>query len=127
MNIVFNADQAREIWKRVEPSSARGNRGIRRGAIGLWNSAELADIILDDGAYLDEVVCFGDNAMGVATGGHTGFMPFTDCREIKGRRVRAFLKWTSLHKVPLIGLRLRRHWARKMGVVPERPGWVPRF
>jgi hypothetical protein len=86
---------------------------------------ELADIILDDGTYLDEVLCIGENALGIVIGGHTGFLPFTDCDQVKGRQIRSFLKWSWRHTLPLVGRRLRQNWAQSMGVIPERPSWAP--
>lgn len=146
MKLVDDPQEAQRIWQEIKRrrydaylavlNSPRDSRNwlknyqirrFRQGATDLWQTGELADIILDDGSYLDEVLCFGDYALGIMIGGHTGFLPFTDCEQIKGRRVTNFLKWGWSHAVPLVGRRLRYQWAQKMGVTPARPSWVPKI
>ncbi|MBI4472823.1 MAG: hypothetical protein HY646_09160 [Acidobacteria bacterium] len=63
-------------------------------------------------------------ALGIDIGGHTGFLPFTECEETKGHRIVSFLEWKWRHKVPVIGRILRHRWALRHGAVPQRPGWV---
>ncbi len=102
-------------------------RAYRRGATDLWDLYELADIVLDDGIYLDEVLSVGDSALGIVIGGHTGFLAFSDCTEIRGRSIQHSLKWHWWHRTPVVGGALRHRWARRLGVVPARPAWVPRM
>ena len=144
MNLVDDPAEARQIWQEIKHrrytayeelrESRRTQRDwrkndtlrrFRRGDTGLWDLTVIADVILDDGTYLDEVVCYNGRALGIDAGGWTGFLPFTECAETKGRRIVNFLEWKWRHRVPLIGRILRHRWARKNGVVPQRPGWVP--
>ena len=146
MNILEDPEEARRVWqdakrkyytgyleiqKSNRAAHTRANdaaiRRYRRGEGGPWELDELADLILDDGTYLDEVMCIGDYAVAIYVGGYTGAVSFTDCKEIRGRQVRSFLKWKWRHRIPIIGRKLRQRWARKMGVIPERPSWVPKF
>lgn len=144
MSLVDDPAEAQRIWQEIKRrrytayeelrTSKRTRRDriknetlrrFRRGYTDLWDLTGIADVILDDGTYLDEVVCYDGRALGIDIGGHTGFLPFTECGETKGRRIVSFLEWKWRHKVPVIGRILRHRWARRHGAVPERPGWVP--
>ncbi len=50
-------------------------RGFRQGHTDLWDLTRIADVILDDGSYLDEVVCYNGRALGMNVGGWTGAVP----------------------------------------------------
>jgi hypothetical protein len=85
------------------------------------------DVVLDDGSLIREVVAFGDRAVGVIVGGHTGFIAFAAVPELASRQVREFLRLTRIHGLPFIGQWLRCRWAARIGASSARPSWIPKL
>jgi len=83
------------------------------------------DLVLDDGSLLPSVAAVGDRAFGIIVGGQTGFLSFAAVPQLASRRVRGVLRLTRIHRLPFIGERLRRRWAKSVGVSPTRPSWLP--
>ena len=90
-----------------------------------WDVPDLADIVLDDGTYVRDVIVFEGRAIGVILGGHTGVMLFGEIRALKGRYIRNFVNIKGAYTWPLIGGILRRNWAKDNADRLERPGWLP--
>ena len=72
------------------------------------NCVPVFDVVLDDGSLVPSVAVIDDRAIGAIVGGHTGFITFAAVPELASRRVRDFLRLTSIHGLPFIGQWLRR-------------------
>lgn len=85
------------------------------------------DVVLDDGSLVQTVAAIGDRAFGVIVGGHTSFLSFADVPQLSSRRVRAALRLTRIHSLPIIGWRLRRRWAESIEASFTCPSWIPKM
>ena len=85
------------------------------------------DLVLDDGTYLADVLVFGDRAVGLAIGGHTGYLSFSDVPQVLGHSVSHWLRLRRYHSCPFIGFRLRHRWAQNIGIEPSHPNWRPKI
>jgi hypothetical protein len=85
------------------------------------------DVVLDDGSLVRSVAVIDGRAVGAIVGGHTGFVAFAAVPELASRRVRDFLRLTSIHGLPFIGQWLRRRWAERVGASLIRPSWIPKL
>lgn len=85
------------------------------------------DLVLDDGTYLADTMAFGGRAVGLAIGGHTGYISFSAVPQVRGHSVLHSLRLRRYHFWPFIGRRLRRRWAESIGVKPRDPVWRPKI
>jgi hypothetical protein len=87
--------------------------------------AQLHDLVLDDGTFIQDVAVFGNCATGVILGGQSGYVSFSEVPEISHRNVRAAIPLAGLRAWPLIGTTIRRRWAARAGSQLARPKWLP--
>jgi hypothetical protein len=85
------------------------------------------DLVLDDGTYLADVLTFDGRAVGIAIGGQTGYISFSDVPQVCGHSVSHYLRLRRYHFWPFIGRRLRLRWAGRVGAEPRHPDWRPRI
>ena len=94
---------------------------------GMPTCIPVFDVVLDDGSLVRSVAVIEGKAVGAIVGGHTGFLAFASVLELTSRRVRDFLRLTSVHGLPFIGRWLRHRWAERVGALPARPSWIPKL
>jgi hypothetical protein len=107
------------VTNKEESTSLETNLGSGRGGC--------FDLVLDDGTYLADALAFDGHAVGLAIGGHTGYLSFSDVSQVQGHSISHWMRHRRYHDWPFIGPWLRHRWARSIGVEPRHPDWRPKI
>src|SRR4051812_46872456 len=90
------------ITNKEELASLESQLGSRRGAC--------FDLVLDEGTFLADTLAFDRRAVGLAIGGQTGYLSFSDVPQVRGHSVSHW-RLRRYHFWPFIGFPLRHRWA----------------